>query len=93
MQSTAAAMQVEISEFLSWAEIRARHPNEWVVLVETAHGPDGIAGARVYGHSPDRATHLAIARAAVIEQRCPTSRWTGEAREPRWTWIRVPLPD
>lgn len=92
MEATAPQSTSEISEFLSWEEICARYPNEWVVLVDTVHH-GRVVGARVYGHHPDRQAHRPMLRAAISEQRSPMSRWTGEAREPRWRWMRVLLPD
>jgi hypothetical protein len=46
-----------ISELLTWAEICARHPDEWVCLVEIEHEvPNGVAirSARVVGHGKTR---------------------------------------
>jgi hypothetical protein len=58
--STAEATEVapaEISELLTWAEICARHPDEWVCLVEMEftppNGPE-IRTARVIGHGKTR---------------------------------------
>lgn len=92
MQATAAQATTEVSEFLSWEEICARHPNEWVVLVDTVF-ECRVIGARVYGHHPDRAAHLDILQAAVDEQRCPMSCWTGRPRDHHWKWIRVYVRD
>lgn len=93
MQAAAETTTADPDELLSWDEIRARYPNEWVVLVDGVHGPAGLERARVYGHSPDRQAHRPFFRAAIEERRGAMSRWTGEAREPRWTWVRVFLRD
>jgi hypothetical protein len=55
--SAAEVFAPEISERLTWAEICARHPDEWVCLVEIdfAH-PNGLefGTARVIGHGKTR---------------------------------------
>ena len=39
--------------YLSWAEIEAKHPGEWVLLDEPRDGPDGrVAGGRLLLHTP-----------------------------------------
>lgn len=56
----------EISEPLTWAEICARYPDEWVCLVEMdcAHRYDlKFRTARVVGHGKTRAEPLAQALA------------------------------
>src|SRR5205807_341119 len=55
--STAEVLAPEISEPLTWAEICARHPDEWVCLVEMDHvHPNGFEfrTARVVGHGKTR---------------------------------------
>jgi hypothetical protein len=56
----------EISEPLTWAEICARHPDEWVCLVEIdfTH-PNGLEfrAARVIGHGKTRRAPFDQARA------------------------------
>jgi hypothetical protein len=58
--SAAEATEVvaaEISEPLTWAEICARYPDEWVCLVETDYvHPNGLEfrTARVIGHGKTR---------------------------------------
>jgi hypothetical protein len=55
--SAAEVLAPEISEPLTWAEICARYPDEWVCLVEMdfVH-PGGVElrGARVIGHGKTR---------------------------------------
>ena len=62
--SAAEAIKVaagEISEPLTWAEIRARCPDEWVCLVEVdyihTNGPE-IRTARVIGHGKSLGTSV-----------------------------------
>lgn len=55
----------EISEPLTWAEICARYPDEWVCLVEMDYvhpnGPE-IRAARVIGHGKTRGAPVEQAR-------------------------------
>ncbi|HWO19338.1 MAG TPA: hypothetical protein VNO30_11200 [Kofleriaceae bacterium] len=55
----------EISELLTWAEICARHPDEWVCLVEMdfihSNGPE-VRTARVIGHGKTRGAPVEQAR-------------------------------
>jgi hypothetical protein len=40
--------------YLTWAEIEAKYPGEWVLLDEPTDGPDGrTAGGRLLLHTPD----------------------------------------
>jgi hypothetical protein len=55
--SAAEALAAEISEPLTWAEICAHHPDEWVCLVEMDRiHPNGFdfRSARVIGHGKTR---------------------------------------
>jgi len=55
--SAAEKLAPAISEPLTWAEICARYPDEWVCLVEIEHEvPNGVAirSARVVGHGKTR---------------------------------------
>lgn len=55
--SAAELLVPEISEPLTWDEICARHPDEWVCLVEMDHvHPNGFEfrTARVVGHGKTR---------------------------------------
>jgi hypothetical protein len=55
--SAAEALVAEISEPLSWAEICARHPDEWVCIVEMDYiHPNGLEfrTARIIGHGKTR---------------------------------------
>lgn len=52
-----------LSEPLTWPEICARHPNEWVVLVEVDWiDEDDFRSARVAGHGKTRKEPLVQAR-------------------------------
>jgi len=63
--SAAKVLAPEISEPLTWAEICARHPDEWVCLVEIdfTH-PNGLEfrTARVIGHGKIRSAPIDQAR-------------------------------
>jgi hypothetical protein len=49
--SAAEKIAPTMPESLSWAEIRGRHPDEWVCLIEVEHEPDGaIRSARLISH-------------------------------------------
>jgi hypothetical protein len=64
--SAVAAFTLEISEPLTWPEICARYPDEWVCLVEiTFTHPNGlgIQTARVIGHGKTRRAPFAHAQA------------------------------
>lgn len=55
--SAAEALTAEISEPLTWAEICARHPDEWVCIVEIDYiHPNGLEfrTARIIGHGKTR---------------------------------------
>lgn len=55
-----------ISEPLTWAEIRARYPDQWVCLVEMDRADEDnfeFRSARVVGHGPSRRDPLDQARA------------------------------
>jgi hypothetical protein len=61
----ALAVVGEISEPLTWAEICARYPDEWVCLVEVDYvHPNGLEfrTARVVGHGKTSAAPFAQAR-------------------------------
>jgi len=49
--NAAEAIAPTITEPLNWAEIRKRHPDEWVCLVDVEHETDGsIRSARVVSY-------------------------------------------
>jgi hypothetical protein len=53
----AEVVPAEISELLTWAEICARYPDEWVCLVEMEFVPPSspeVRTARVIGHGKTR---------------------------------------
>ena len=53
-----AAKPLMPADALSWAEICARYPNEWVCLVDMLEAAGSIRFARVIGH--DRSIKLAL---------------------------------
>lgn len=54
------------AESLSWTEIRERHPDEWVCLLEVEYASDGsIRLAKVAGH--DRSMRHALAQTGVTQ--------------------------
>lgn len=75
----------EASEPLTWNEIRARFPDEWVVLVDIDWENDtdfAFGRARVLGHFKSRKHASPFIKAAF---QCYTevgSFWTGEMRRP-----------
>jgi hypothetical protein len=58
--NTAEKIAPSISEPLSWAEICARYPDEWVSMVELEHDPNGAKSrsGRVIGHGKTRRESL-----------------------------------
>jgi len=67
-----------VSEKLTWDEIKRRHPDEWVALVEDDWPdtlPEPLSGI-VYAHSPDHKTLIEMQRhlkdAAIL--------WTGKTQ-------------
>jgi len=54
------------AESLCWTEIRERHPDEWVCLLDVEYAPDGsVRLARVAGH--DRSMRQALAQCGVTQ--------------------------
>jgi hypothetical protein len=44
-----------MTEVMSWAEIEARYPNEWVLIIDPDTGPDlKVRSGVVAAHSKDR---------------------------------------
>ncbi len=72
-------------ERLTWEEIRARYPNEHVILVDTEGPGLVIKKAVVYAHHPDLKTVFAMAR----HLRSCAWRWTGERSNFVWMVGRV----
>ena len=85
----AEVIAAEISETLTWAEICARHPDEWVCLVEMDYvipnGPE-IRAARVIGHGKTRGAPVEQARPWRDHYKLIGFRYTGR------TTIRHPRP-
>jgi hypothetical protein len=83
----------EISEPLTWAEICARHPDEWVCVVEAdfvhPNGPE-IRTARVVGHGKTRGAPLEQARDWRAHYREIGHYYTGRVteRSPRPRLVR-----
>lgn len=49
-----ASTPASTAKSLSWTEICARYPHEWVCLLDIEHEPDGaVRTARVVVHDPD----------------------------------------
>ena len=44
-----------MADKLSWDEVRAKYPDEWVILVDlVVNETTDVTAGRVYDHSPDR---------------------------------------
>lgn len=83
--SVAVPFAPEPTQRLSWAEIRARYPEQYVCLVDVARperlSPE-ILSARVVGHGP---THdAAFEPVRELEAQVPrfAIRYTGRSRQP-----------
>jgi hypothetical protein len=65
---------------LSWAEIRERHPNEWVCLLNVENTPEGAIGsASLVAHDPSMRKLLAetsLQPDAVIAHTSDRPWWT-----------------
>jgi hypothetical protein len=90
--SAAAVLAPEIPEPLTWAEICARHPDEWVCLVELDQlHPNGFAfrTARVVGHGKTRRAPVDQAMAWRSSYELIGHFYTGRvtARPPRPTLV------
>ncbi len=73
----------EVTEPLTWAEICARFPDEWVALVDIDWvDDDEVRTARVAGHGPRRADPLAQARPLHDLYREIGHFYTGRVRAP-----------
>lgn len=79
------------SEQLTWAQIIARYPNEWVILVDMVDEDCTYCGGRVVAHSPVRDSLLDVARAGVLRYGGVGRFWTGVHGNPRTTWMRRAL--
>jgi hypothetical protein len=79
--NSAELLAPSMSQRMSWVEIRERHHNEWVCLLEIDHKPDGsIRSARVVGH--DRSIERALDQ---IDPPNPDTTVVHTARHPLWT--------
>lgn len=64
-------------ERLTWDEIKARYPDEWVALVEYEWpDPGELVGGVVHAHSPSHAELIRMAKGL----RQAAIRWTGKKR-------------
>jgi hypothetical protein len=73
------------SERLTWPQIRASYPDQWVVLVEhdwQEHDPTRYTSARVLACGSSRSEAIARARPALDTYRCYGCRYTGTIRGP-----------
>lgn len=68
------AAKTATGEKLSREEIWRRHPNEWVVLVDTDRSNMVTTAGVVYGHSPIRDEARGLRACAIF--------WTGRIRSP-----------
>lgn len=70
---------------MTWAQIRERYPDEWVVLVETEWVNDtdfDFGTAKVLGHFKSRKEASPHIKAAFQHYQEVGSFWTGEIRGP-----------
>ena len=79
------------SEQFTWAQIVARYPNEWVILVDMVDENATYCGGRVVAHNRVRDSLLDVNRAAVRRYGESGRFWTGEHGNPRTTWMRRAL--
>ena len=79
--NAAEVLAPAISEPLTWAEICARHPHEWVCLVEMDRvHPNGFdfRTARVVGHGKTRGAPIEQARAWRAHYKLMGHYYTGQ---------------
>jgi hypothetical protein len=69
-----------ITKRMTWDEIRARYPDQWVVMVDHDWPGDDapVSTARVLTTGPERADALRRARSALEAYECYGCRFTGE---------------
>lgn len=78
---------------MTWDEIRARYPDQWVVMVDHGWPGDGGAAstARVLASGAERADALHRAKPALESYECYGCRFTGDAeRSPARAAPRLP---
>ena len=76
---------MEITERLTWPEIRERYPDQWVVLVEHDWDEHDLASyntARILGCGTSRADAVARAQPALAAYKGFGCRYTGTIRGP-----------
>jgi hypothetical protein len=76
---------MDISERLTWKQIRERYPDRWVVLVEhdwDEHDLSRYNTARALACGGSRAEAIAHARPALDTYDCYGCRYTGTIRGP-----------
>ena len=73
-------MTMVITRRMTWDEIRARYPDQWVVMVDHAWPGDrtAISTARVLSCGAERADALRRARPSLESYECYGCRFTGE---------------
>lgn len=74
---------MDLSERLTWPQIRERYPDQWVVLVEhdwDEHNLSSYNTARALACGASRAEALARARPALDAYNCYGCRYTGTIR-------------
>ena len=85
MTGSEAVAREQASEPLTWNEIRARFPDEWVILVDVTWENDtdfDFGRARVLGHFKSRKEASPFIKAAFQHYAEVGSFWTGEIRGP-----------
>jgi len=85
---------MEITERLTWPEIRERFPDQWVVLVEHDWDEHDLASyntARILGCGTSRADAVARARPALDAYNCYGCRYTGTIRGPMFQFKQFKL--
>jgi hypothetical protein len=76
---------MDISDRLTWEQIRERYPDQWVVLVQhdwQEHDPTRYNTARVLACDASRAAAVARARPALDAHHSYGCRYTGTIRGP-----------
>lgn len=76
--------EVAAGEVLTWDEIHARYPDQYLVLVDTDWSPDDFRfrSARVAGRGPTRKAAIAQCRDLLARHAGFAYFYTGQARLP-----------
>jgi hypothetical protein len=89
MSSSHAVALPDLVERLSWEEIRAQHPDRWVVLAKIDWEDDThfkFHDADVLGAFENRKDASPTVKAVLAKYRSAACFWTGEIRCPR-PWL------